>query len=549
MEGAIAKKLATDSTESSPVIDGYPCLKVLDNAGGFIVYDAKSHFAVFLHSSEYEAFKSCLGLSVADRPSTHALYERIGALQKRGVFLPGPLKELYTTDRETIRQFVDYYERNILLRKLTLEVTSECNFRCRYCPYTLADEGRKHEKKRMSREVAFRSIDFYFDRYLRQYGSLPPDKRAELIELAPPTLGWYGGEPFLNFSLIRDSLRYFLGKPWPADISAGKKFHFTLTTNFSAVTTEIMDFLASHRIFCIVSLDGPKEENDKYRLFPKGRGTFDVVYRNLVTLRDRHREYFDKYCLISAVRAENHDVGKCQQFFKQLIRSEGFNEASHRYKPSEAGYRGSVVPRAAEKVAILKSLLAEERDCSDKPYAGLSAEQLKERVTTDLDFADELKELRQFRKISYDRPRGTDRYGGMLTCPMGFDALLVATDGTFYMCEKTDQSRPLGNCWDGYDREAICAAYLEYNTQFDKPRCRGCWALRFCKTCAAFLHEKGKFFSQSDDECEYHRLSTELGFRRYLRKVTGNSHLLNLLDETVDRKDGYVDLKRIESQA
>lgn len=42
---------------------------------------------------------------------------------------------------------------------------------------------------------------------------------------------------------------------------------------------EVIDFLISNRIGLVISLDGPKEIHDRYRVFPNGKGTFDLILK------------------------------------------------------------------------------------------------------------------------------------------------------------------------------------------------------------------------------------------------------------------------------
>ena len=52
------------------------------------------------------------------------------------------------------------------------------------------------------------------------------------------------------------------------------KIDFSLTTNATLLTPQIIDFLAANRVGVTVSIDGPKEMNDSFRVFSTGRGSY-----------------------------------------------------------------------------------------------------------------------------------------------------------------------------------------------------------------------------------------------------------------------------------
>lgn len=81
-----------------------------------------------------------------------------------------------------------------------LEVSSACNFRCKYCTYSEYYEStRCHGTENMSFSVAKKAIYYYF-------------KNFEIIHkrnaLRKPIINFYGGEPLLNYKLIKECVEY-----------------------------------------------------------------------------------------------------------------------------------------------------------------------------------------------------------------------------------------------------------------------------------------------------------------------------------------------------
>lgn len=83
---------------------------------------------------------------------------------------------------------------------MVLNLTENCNLRCRYC--YLSEEyqfTRNRTENRMSFETAKKAVDRYFS-YLERIKKKIPNKKAGIT--------FYGGEPLLEFSLIKRIVNY-----------------------------------------------------------------------------------------------------------------------------------------------------------------------------------------------------------------------------------------------------------------------------------------------------------------------------------------------------
>src|SRR5260370_16973125 len=89
----------------------------------------------------------------------------------------------------------------------------------------------------------------------------------------------------MNFPVMRSTVEYASQKA----AAAGKKIEFSLTTNATLLTEEIIDFLSAHRIGVTVSIDGDRELNDRMRIFHDGRGCYEVIAPKIKQLLARHR--------------------------------------------------------------------------------------------------------------------------------------------------------------------------------------------------------------------------------------------------------------------
>ncbi len=144
-------------------------------------------------------------------------------------------------------------------------VGPRCNMACRYCFYT--------EKEALfPARGDFRMSDRVLEAYIRGI--------AESQDTTELTYAWQGGEPTLaGIGFFRRAVelqrRYAGGRP----------VQNALQTNGLALDDEWCEFLARHRFLVGLSLDGPADLQNEYRVDSAGRPQFDRVLRALNTLR------------------------------------------------------------------------------------------------------------------------------------------------------------------------------------------------------------------------------------------------------------------------
>ena len=127
---------------------------------------------------------------------------------------------------------------------LTLMVSQECNMRCAYC---YGDCGEYNNKGMMTSETAIKAIDYLVE-------NTKEDKLA---------IAFLGGEPVLNFSLIKEVVEYCS----KISSESNKKFSYTITTNGTLLNDEIEKFLIDNNIKTQISIDGTKNNHDRMRYF------------------------------------------------------------------------------------------------------------------------------------------------------------------------------------------------------------------------------------------------------------------------------------------
>jgi uncharacterized protein len=140
--------------------------------------------------------------------------------------------------------------------------TEQCNFRCRYC-YEDFDLGE------MPRAVVD-SVKALLSRRVGQLDTI--------------SLEWFGGEPMLAFGLIEEiqgfALRLVADHP-------GVTLSGSMTTNGYLLRKErFLRLLDLGVTRYQISLDGTRDAHDRYRRRLGGGGSFDVIWKNLLAMRD-----------------------------------------------------------------------------------------------------------------------------------------------------------------------------------------------------------------------------------------------------------------------
>lgn len=147
---------------------------------------------------------------------------------------------------------------------MAMFLTQSCNLYCVYC-YETSITYRSGEE--MDEQTAFQAVDWL----LRKSG----DKKKIHV-------GFFGGEPFLNFPLMR-KIVYYARKRCREE---GKKVDFHATTNGTILDYEKINFIRDNEISVMVSIDGPREIHDAQRPFRNGNGSYDIIVDNCKKLLD-----------------------------------------------------------------------------------------------------------------------------------------------------------------------------------------------------------------------------------------------------------------------
>lgn len=246
-----------------------PFIHLFKTPQNFYFYDVNRNETIQIEKDVYAALKD--EQECDDKDIKALVAERIEELKEQGYLSanrPRVLKHPETDNLST------YLNRN--LSSVVLQLTQSCNFRCIYCPYTQENSlTRNHEDNYMSWEVAKQTIDF-----LHQHS----------VDSNYVSINFYGGEPLLQFDLIKKCVEYC------HKAFNGKEHIFGITTNGTLLTDEICKYMEKESFSILVSLDGIKSTNDKNRKFKfnSEKSTFDKVIKKLRYINDHYPKLFKK---------------------------------------------------------------------------------------------------------------------------------------------------------------------------------------------------------------------------------------------------------------
>lgn len=342
------------------------------------------------------------------------------------------------------RQYVDTTPPELpSLHALSLNVAQSCNLACGYC---YADEGRFGSSARlMPEDTAYRAIDLLLD---------------EAEDTGSAVLGFMGGEPLVNRSLVRNATERAAREAERRGIRLG----FSITTNATLLTEADADFLDAHAFTVAVSLDGPKYVNDLQRPDRTGASSYERTRAGLARLLARRNLH------VSVRATVTPGGGRLLPILEDLL-SLGADEVGF------APVLVSPNPRMAFKDEDFIDLLSAMIECGEAAKGAL----LQRRSFPFSNFETGLLEI----------ARGAHR---PYSCGAAAGYGSVAADGKLSACHRAigDPAFAIGDLDNGTDDAARTKFLREHHVLQQQP-CSGCWARFLCGGgCHHEVHARGR---------------------------------------------------------
>ena len=349
------------------------------------------------------------------------------------------------------------------LTQLILNVTEDCNLACEYCVYSgNYINRRKHNKSNnITENCAKQAIDFFC--------SHTTNSKDKYISL-------YGGEPFLRFKFVKEIVEYT--KKIDSDIN------FTITSNGTLLNERIIEFLDNNNISLTISLDGPKELHDSYRVYQNGMGTFETVMSKIELIKEKFPTFYsNKLKINSVVSPYNGEIKEISHFF---------NTPSFDFLKDSSKYSLGLINPAENK-------FVKEHDYDNyiiSFFYTMFKEFLASHITSnELSNINISKSLfiKQIKMLYFRSNRllsEYDYYWPNGICIPGTRSLFVSSKGKFYPCEKLYdyEDMVIGDIESGFNFNRVSEIINEYCDITIKD-CRKCWAYRLCGECFLNIRE------------------------------------------------------------
>lgn len=337
------------------------------------------------------------------------------------------------------------------LKALCLNVSHLCNMTCSYCFAGQGNFGGKDEL--MNFETAKAAIDLLL-------------KESDTVENLQAD--FFGGEPLLNFSVVKDTIEY-------AEKAGGrKKIKFTLTTNAALLNQEFLRFLNEKQVGLILSLDGHPKVHNRFRRFKDGKESYKKVLKNILTAVSsrNNKDYYVRGTFTSLdcrlLKQVEHiaDLGIKNISLEPVVtKDESFSITEKLIEPLEKEY-----------IKIAKFYLKRKKEGKNFNFF---------HFNIDLD-----------NPLCYAR-----RISG---CGAAVEYLAVTPDGSLYPCHQFVGRKEflLGDVSRGVVNSNIVSEFARANIH-TKEGCLDCWARYYCSSgCHANAHLfNGSIFSPYDTEC------------------------------------------------
>lgn len=422
-------------------------MHLFQTLNSYYLYDTNANSIIKISEKVYNQLQEEKGFLVED--------SQIFKLKERGFLQPIIKPEIYHPLTDKVES---YMQNNLSL--LILQVTQNCNLRCKYCVYSGSYSNRVHTNKRMNFEIAKKAVDYYYAH----------SKNTEIASIS-----FYGGEPLLEFEMIKKVVAYCEKK------FAGKQLNINMTTNATLLTVEIMEFLQSHKVNLTISLDGPEEVHNEGRVFADSKtGTFAKIMENLKVFEQLYPEYVDTIGF-NAVLGENNNFKVSSDFFSYDFLKKAtvtFTTVSNRDVIVEKNIHEEF--SINYKYELFKMFLYCIGRISEENVSKLMSAHINKIKNS----------IHEYLKTPFIIDGKTHPSG---PCVPGMNRLFVTVDGEFFPCERVSESNEIfkiGNLDDGFNIEKV--KKLMNIAKLTEKQCSQCWAMGYCDSCTADMGEDNK---------------------------------------------------------
>ena len=336
--------------------------------------------------------------------------------------------------------------------QLIINVTENCNFRCKYCFLSeVYNYSRNRTDKRIDFATAKKAMDMFFSE-IRKIIKYNPCKEV--------AISFYGGEPLLCFELVKQCVEY-------AEENCPVNIIYSVTTNGSLLSDQVLQFFMDYNFYIGISMDGDKTNHDRNRIFSDNKGTFDIVHKNIQDLMEGFKTYKNYSILITL--DYKSDLIAIDKFFEKnnLPRVSFVSMVSDKNTTYYNRFSNEDIIRFQEQYNYLRDKYICYKIANKKISSFLIS-------LFELPMANII-----YRKKVYIDHSSILPYTG--ACIPG-SKRSVRADGTIDICERVNECFPIGNVSTGLNYTEIAKIVNRYNKSVLE-QCESCPISNNCSVC------------------------------------------------------------------
>ena len=161
---------------------------------------------------------------------------------------------------------------------------AHCNLACKYCYYLEKNNLYQNTPRHLM-------SDEMLEQFTREY--------IEAQTMPQVLFTWHGGEP-----LMRSIDFYKKALALQKKYAHGKQIDNVIQTNGTLLTDEWCEFFAKNHWLVGISIDGPQEYHDHYRVTPAGKPSWEKVMQGIQLLK-KHRVEWNAMAVVNAYNVEH----------------------------------------------------------------------------------------------------------------------------------------------------------------------------------------------------------------------------------------------------
>ena len=161
---------------------------------------------------------------------------------------------------------------------------AHCNLACKYCYYLEKNNLYQNSHRHLM-------TDEMLEQFTREY--------IEAQTMPQVLFTWHGGEP-----LMRSIDFYKKALALQKKYAHGKQIDNVIQTNGTLLTDEWCEFFAKNHWLVGISIDGPQEYHDHYRVTPAEKPSWEKVMQGIQLLK-KHRVEWNAMAVVNAYNAEH----------------------------------------------------------------------------------------------------------------------------------------------------------------------------------------------------------------------------------------------------